>query len=42
MEKSLIPAFALLIMGCMEVPQTDLQELKAMQVVWQSAYDAND
>jgi len=32
----------LLTAGCMQVPPTDLEGLKAMQDVWQSAYDAKD
>jgi uncharacterized protein (TIGR02246 family) len=34
--------FVLLVAGCMQVPQTDLEGLKAMRDVWQSAYDAKD
>jgi uncharacterized protein (TIGR02246 family) len=34
--------FVLLVAGCMQVPQTDLEGLKAMENVWQSAYDAKD
>ncbi len=32
----------LLIAGCMQVPQTDLEGLKGMQDVWNSALDAKD
>ncbi len=34
--------FVLLVAGCMQVPPTDLEGLKAMQDVWQSAFDAKD
>ncbi len=42
MKKLTILALALLIAGCMQAPQTDLDGLKAMRDVWQSAYDTND
>ncbi len=42
MKKLMILVFVLLTAGCMEASQTDLDELKAMEGVWQSAYDAND
>jgi ketosteroid isomerase-like protein len=32
----------LLAIGCTQAPQTDLEGLKAMRDVWQSAYDAKD
>jgi len=32
----------LLALGCTQAPQTDLEGLKAMRDVWQSAYDAKD
>ena len=32
----------LLAVGCTQAPQTDLEGLKAMRDVWQSAYDAKD
>ena len=32
----------LLMAGCMQAPQTDLEGFKAMRDVWQSAYDAKD
>lgn len=31
-----------LAIGCTQAPQTDLEGLKAMRDVWQSAYDAKD
>ena len=31
-----------LAVGCTQAPQTDLEGLKAMRDVWQSAYDAKD
>ena len=34
--------FVLLMAGCMQVPQTDLEGLKGMRDVWQSAFDAKD
>ena len=34
--------FVLLMAGCMPVPQTDLEGLKGMEDVWQSALDAKD
>ena len=42
MKKLMILLLVLWTVGCMQVPQTDLEGLKAMQDVWQSAYDAND
>ncbi len=42
MKKLIILLFVLWTVGCMQVPQTDLEGLKAMQDVWQSAYDAKD
>ncbi len=42
MKKLIILMFVLWTVGCMQVPQTDLEGLKAMRDVWQSAYDAND
>jgi ketosteroid isomerase-like protein len=34
--------FALLMTGCMQAPQADLDGLKAMREVWQSAFEAKD
>ena len=34
--------FVLLMAGCMQTPQTDLEGLKGMQDVWNSALDAKD
>ncbi len=42
MKKLLILVFVLLMAGCMQAPQTDLEGLKAMRDVWQSAFDAKD
>ncbi len=42
MKKLIILMFVLWTVGCMQVPQTDLEGLKAMQDVWQSAFDAKD
>ncbi len=42
MKKLMILLSVLLTAGCMQVPQTDLEGLKAMENVWQSAYDAKD
>ncbi len=42
MKKLMISAIVLLMAGCMQAPQTDLEGLKAMQDVWQSAFDAKD
>ncbi len=42
MKKLIILLFVLWTVGCMQVPQTDLEGLKAMQDVWQSAYDAKE
>ncbi|MFQ5549449.1 MAG: DUF4440 domain-containing protein [Woeseia sp.] len=42
MKKLMISAFVLLMAGCMQAPQTDLEGLKAMRDVWQSAFDARD
>ena len=42
MKKLIILMFVLWTVGCMQVPQTDLEGLKAMEDIWQSAYDAKD
>ncbi len=42
MKKLMTLMFVLLMAGCMQAPQTDLEGLKAMQDVWQSAFDARD
>jgi uncharacterized protein (TIGR02246 family) len=42
MKKLMTLVFVLLATGCMQAPQTDLEGLKAMQDVWQSALDARD
>ncbi len=42
MKKLMIPVFVLLMAGCMQAPQTDLEGLKAMRDVWQTAFDAKD
>jgi uncharacterized protein (TIGR02246 family) len=42
MKKLMTVVFVLLVAGCMQAPQTDLEGLKAMQDVWQSAFDARD
>ncbi len=42
MKKLMILMFVLWTVGCMQVPQTDLEGLKAMQDVWQSAFDTKD
>ncbi len=42
MKKLITLVFVLLAAGCMQSPQTDLEGLKAMQDVWQSAFDARD
>jgi len=43
-KKLMILFCGLVMAGCMqqEAPQTDLEGLKAMHDVWQSAYNAND
>ncbi len=42
MKKLMNLLFVLLMAGCMQVPQTDLEGLKGMQDVWNSALDAKD
>ncbi len=42
MKKLMILLFVLSIAGCMQVPQTDLEGLKGMRDVWQSALDSKD
>ncbi len=42
MKKLMTLVFVLLMAGCIQAPQTDLEGLKAMRDVWQSAYDAKD
>ncbi len=42
MKKLMILVFVLLMAGCMQAPQTDLEGLKGMGDVWQSAFDAKD
>ncbi len=42
MKKLMVPAFVLLMAGCMQAPQTDLEGLKATIEVSQSAFDARD
>jgi ketosteroid isomerase-like protein len=42
MKKLMTLMFVLLMAGCMQAPQTDLEGFKAMRDVWQSAYDAKD
>lgn len=34
--------FVLLVVGCSEAPETDLEGLKAMGAEWQAAFDAKD
>jgi len=42
MRKSMILVLVLLMAGCMQTPQTDLEGLKGMRAVFQSALDAKD
>jgi uncharacterized protein (TIGR02246 family) len=42
MKKLMTLVFVLLMAGCMQAPQTDLEGLKAMREVWQAAFDARD
>ncbi len=42
MKKLITLVFVLLMVGCMQAPQTDLEGFKAMRDVWQSAYDSKD
>lgn len=42
MKKLMILVFVLLMAGCMQAPQTDLEGLKAMVDISQSAFDARD
>ncbi len=42
MKKLMTLVFVLLATGCMQAPQTDLEGLKGMRDVWQSAFDAKD
>ena len=42
MKKLMTLVFVLSAAGCMQAPQTDLEGLKAMRDVWQSAVDAGD
>ena len=42
MKTLMILVFVLLMAGCMEAPQTDLEGLKGMRTVFQSALDAKD
>ena len=42
MKKFMTLVLVLLAVGCTQAPQTDLEGLKAMRDVWQSAYDAKD
>ncbi len=42
MKQVMSLVFVLLMAGCMQAPQTDLERFKAMRDVWQSAYDAKD
>ncbi len=42
MKKLMTLVFVLFAAGCMQAPHTDLEGLKAMPDVWQSAFDARD
>ena len=42
MKKLMILVFVLLMAGCMQAPQADLEGLEAMIAVSQSAFDARD
>lgn len=42
MKKLMTLIFALFVASCMQAPQTDLEGLKAMQDIWQSAFDSGD
>ena len=42
MKNLMTLVFVLLAAGCIQAPQTDLERLKAMQDVWQAAFDARD
>ncbi len=42
MKKFMTLVFALLMTGCTQAPQTDLEGLKGMQDVWNSTLDAKD
>ena len=42
MKKLITLVFVLLAAGCMQAPQTDLEGLKGMRDLWQSAMDARD
>ena len=42
MRKSMILVSVLLMAGCMQTPQTDLEGLKGMRAVFQSALDTKD
>ncbi len=42
MKKLMILVFVLLIVGCTQTPQTDLEGLQGMRTVFQSALDAKD
>ncbi len=42
MKKLITLVFVLLAAGCTQAPQTDLEGLKGMRDVWQSAMDARD
>ncbi len=42
MKKLMTLVFVVLMAGCMQAPQTDLEGFKATRNVWQSAYDAKD
>jgi len=42
MKKLMTLVLVLLAAGCTQAPQTDLEGLKAMRNVWQSAFDAGD
>ena len=42
MKKLMTLVFVVLMAGCMQAPQADLEGLKAMRDVWQAAFDARD
>ena len=42
MKKLITLVFVLLMTGCTQAPQTDLEGLKGMRDLWQSAMDARD
>jgi len=42
MKKLVTLLFAVLVVGCSEAPETDLEGLRAMRMEWQAAFDAKD